>query len=172
MKRYRGDWSGAALFLAIVALIAFIAWGILVTLRPAIGQASGLVRDGAEQPGTVLLARMAYSEARSDGVRGMTAVSHVALNRLKQPERFGRTLAAVLRAPRQFAVGPVRRSGDPDWQRALWVASGAMQGTLPDPTGGATYFIRCDMKRKPAWTRRMVQTLHSGKHCFSKATFP
>jgi len=33
----RFDWRGALAFAGIVALIGFIAWGILVTIRPAIG---------------------------------------------------------------------------------------------------------------------------------------
>jgi N-acetylmuramoyl-L-alanine amidase len=154
--RRRWDWQGALVFAAIVAIIAFIAWGILVTVRPA---------TGAEMPAE-LLARMAYSEARSDGVRGMTAVSHVALNRLKWPERFGRTLSAVLRAPHQFKVGPVRSAADQHWRLALWVASGTMQGTLPDITGGATYFHRCNSKRKPAWAAKLTPTVRLGRHCF------
>jgi N-acetylmuramoyl-L-alanine amidase len=162
VKRYRGsakraeDWAGAGLFLVIVALIAFIAWGIVVTVRPA---------AGSELPGTDLLARMAYSEARSDGVRGMTAVSHVALNRLKQPERFGRTLDAVLRAPRQFALRPVRRA-DPSWPLALRVAAGAVDGTLPDLTKGSVYFYRCD--RPPRWAAKRTPTVRVGRHCFRK----
>lgn len=168
MKR-RPDWRGALAFAGIVALIAFIAWGILTTVRPAIGQASGLVRDGADlRRGELeLLARVAYSEARSDGVRGMTAVSHVALNRLKQPERFGRTLEAVLRAPRQFALRSVRRA-DPSWPLALRVAAGAVDGTLSDKTGGATFFFVCDMRRPPAWAAKLTPTGRVGRHCFRK----
>lgn len=161
MKR-RFDWRGALAFAAIVAVIGFIAWGILATVRPAVG--AELRRGEAE-----LLARVAYSEARSDGLPGMTAVSHVALNRLRQPERFGRTLTAVLLAPRQFAVGPVRSESDRHWRLALWAASGAALGTLPDPTGGAQYFYRCNMRRPPAWAARLKRTARIGSHCFHMA---
>jgi N-acetylmuramoyl-L-alanine amidase len=154
-RRY--DWRGTLLFIVIVALIAFIIYGILMTTLPAVGSE---LRDRE------MLARMAYSEARGDGVLGMTAVSNVAINRLKQPERFGRTLVEVLRAPRQFAVGPARRASDRHWQLALWVAEGALDGTLPDLTKGSTFFHKCNMKRKPAWTQGLTFAIRIYSHCF------
>jgi len=154
----RDDWRGTLLFLGIVTTIAFILYGILMTL-PAVG---------AELRDRELLARMAYSEARGDGVLGMTAVSNVAINRLKQPERFGRTLIEVLRAPRQFAVGPARRASDRHWQLALWVAEGALDGTLPDLTKGSTHFFVCNMRRPPRWAFTLQRTIRIGRHCFAR----
>jgi spore germination cell wall hydrolase CwlJ-like protein len=153
-RRY--DWRGALLFLAIVTTIAFILYGILMTTLPAIGSE---LRDRE------MLARMAYSEARGDGVLGMTAVSNVAINRLSDG-RFGMTLVEVLRAPSQFAVGPARRASDRHWQLALWVAEGALDGTLPDLTHGSTFFHKCNMKRKPAWTQGLTFSVRVRSHCF------
>lgn len=132
---------------------------------PALG-AGALTPAAQGATDVTLLARMAYSEARSDGLLGMTAVSHVALNRLRQPARFGRTLAEVLRTPHQFVVGPVRRQSDPIWQQALWVAAGAIDGTLPDVTRGSTYFYVCDMRRPPTWAQRFQFRVKIGEHCF------
>jgi N-acetylmuramoyl-L-alanine amidase len=155
-RRY--DWRGTLLFLAIVALIAFIIYGILMTTLPA---------KAAELRDREMLARMAYSEARGDGVLGMTAVSNVAINRL-QDGRFGRTLVEVLRAPRQFAVGPARRASDRHWQLALWVAEGALDGTLPDLTKGSTHFFVCNMRRPPRWAFTLQRTIRIGRHCFAR----
>lgn len=152
-------WRGLGVLLALAWFAIFVAMMVVIHTQPS--------RSAELRPAeTELLARMAYAEARGDGLLGMAGVSHVAVNRLKQPQIFGRTLREVLLARRQFAVGPARRQSDRSWKLALWVADGVLAGTLPDLTFGAQYFHRCDMKPKPRWTRRMTMTVKIHRHCF------
>lgn len=124
-----------------------------------------LLRPGEFQ----LLVRMVYAEARGDGVAGMVATAHVALNRWEDG-RFGRTLAAVLTAPGQFAVGPARTESDIVWMLAVHAASGAVLGRLPDQTGSATYFHKADMARPPRWAHDFTKTARIGAHLFYRPT--
>jgi spore germination cell wall hydrolase CwlJ-like protein len=93
------------------------------------------------------IARTVVAEASDQGDSGMAGVVFTILNRLADG-RWGRTVEAVVNAPGQFE--PVMRAGG-SW-RGLKPASEAQQarvntilnlaldGRLPDPTGGARYF--------------------------------
>ncbi len=93
------------------------------------------------------IARVAYAEAGNQGDSGLAGVVYTILNRLADG-RWGPTVDAVLNARRQFE--PVMRAGG-DW-RALPPVSAAAQaridtilnlaldGRLPDLTGGARFF--------------------------------
>lgn len=93
------------------------------------------------------IARVAYAEAAGQGDTGLAGVVFTILNRLASGG-WGSTVEAVVNARAQFE--PVMRAGG-DW-RALRPASPAeraridtilnlaLEGRLPDPTGGARYF--------------------------------
>jgi hypothetical protein len=93
------------------------------------------------------IARVAYAEAANQGDAGLAGVVYTILNRLKDG-RWGDSIDAVVNAPRQFE--PVSRVGG-DW-RALPAVSDAeraridtilnlaLEGHLPDLTGGARFF--------------------------------
>lgn len=93
------------------------------------------------------IARVAYAEAANQGDSGLAAVVYTILNRLRDG-RWGDTVDRVLNARAQFE--PVMRAGG-DW-RALPAVSAAAQaridtilnlaleGRLPDLTGGARFF--------------------------------
>ena len=105
------------------------------------------------RPGLVALvnapaiARVAYAEAAGQGDVGLAGVVFTILNRLESGA-WGASADAVLNARGQFE--PVMRVGG-DW-RALPAATPAqraridtilnlaLEGRLPDPTGGARYF--------------------------------
>lgn len=93
------------------------------------------------------IARVAYAEAAGQGDAGLAGVVFTILNRLAAGS-WGSSVDAVVNARAQFE--PVLRAGG-DW-RALPIASPAqraridtivnlaLEGRLPDPTGGALYF--------------------------------
>lgn len=93
------------------------------------------------------VARVAYAEAAGQGDSGLAAVVFTILNRLGSG-RWGDSVESVVNARAQFE--PVLRAGG-DW-RALPVVGAAgrsrievmvnlaLDGRLPDPTGGALYF--------------------------------
>jgi hypothetical protein len=93
------------------------------------------------------IARVAYAEAGNQGDSGLAGVVYTILNRL-QDGRWGSTIDAVLNARAQFE--PVMRVGG-DWRRLPQVSAAAqaridtilnlaMDGRLPDLTGGARFF--------------------------------
>jgi spore germination cell wall hydrolase CwlJ-like protein len=169
---------GLGWLLATLAVCALAAAFVLGAMSVAMSVARGaepkcdikcdtglLLRPGEFQ----LLVRMVYAEARSDGVAGMVATAHVALNRWEDG-RFGRTLGAVLTAPGQFAVGPARDERDVFWMLAIHAASGAVLGRLPDQTGSALYFFKADMARPPRWAHDFTLVSRIGSHLFFRDT--
>lgn len=93
------------------------------------------------------IARVAYAEAAGQGDAGLAGVVFTILNRLSSGE-WGTSVEAVVNARSQFE--PVMRAGG-DWRalRAVTAAERAkietilnlaLEGRLPDPTGGARYF--------------------------------
>jgi spore germination cell wall hydrolase CwlJ-like protein len=171
--RHRPGWKIMLAVLAICALAAGVVL-ILMGTRAAHGaepkcdikcDAGLLLRPGEFQ----LLVRMVYAEARGDGVAGMVATAHVALNRWEDG-RFGRTLKEVLTAPGQFAVGPARDERDVFWMLAIHAASGAVLGRLPDQTGNSLFFHKADMARPPKWAHDFILVSRVGAHLFYRPT--
>ena len=110
-----------------------------------------------------VMARTLWAEDRAGGATGMAAVAAVIMNRLRnaQRTRFGATVADVCQKRLQFscwnpgipgyAAQPSEVANfnamkavdttDADFRTALQIATQAMQGNLPDPTGGATHYV-------------------------------
>ena len=93
------------------------------------------------------ISRVAYAEAGNQGDSGLAGVVYAILNRVARGS-WGGSVEAVVDAPHQFE--PVMRVGG-DWRslRAVTAAERArvdtilnlaLDGRLPDPTGGALYF--------------------------------
>lgn len=93
------------------------------------------------------IARVAYAEAANQGDAGLAAVVYTILNRLRDG-RWGGSVEAVVNAPGQFE--PVGRVGG-DWRslpaigpaeraRIDTILNLALEGHLPDLTGGARFF--------------------------------
>jgi hypothetical protein len=93
------------------------------------------------------LARVAYAEAGDQGDSGLAGVVYTVLNRLSDG-RWGHDVQSVVDAPHQFE--PVMRAGG-DWRglkpvtveqeaRINTIVSLALDGRLPDLTGGARFF--------------------------------
>ena len=112
---------------------------ILDGARLATQIAAGEARDG--------IGRVAFAEAGGQGDSGLAGVVYTVLNRLADG-RWGASVDAVLNAPHQFE--PVMRVGG-DWRdlprldapsqaRIDTILNLALEGRLPDLTGGARYF--------------------------------
>jgi N-acetylmuramoyl-L-alanine amidase len=93
------------------------------------------------------MARVAYAEAGNQGASGLAGVVYTILNRVVDG-RWGATVEAVVDAPHQFE--PVIRAGGA-WRRlppvtvaqeaaVHMIVELALQGRLPDLTGGARFF--------------------------------
>jgi N-acetylmuramoyl-L-alanine amidase len=118
-----------------------------------------------------LLARVVQREAENQPAVGQRAVAWTAVNRLRAGG-YGRTLRDVLLARHQYAAPKPPRPDSPAYRAALAAALAAVKGTGGDPGLGATHFIRCDMRRKPAWTRKLTMTVHISSHCFYSLKAP
>ncbi len=94
-------------------------------------------------------ARVAWGEARGEPDGGMQAVLNVMANRKNNP-RFPGSLAGVARQSFQFSAynsdDPNKKKleavdeSDPEYRRAVRLATFAQLGLLWDITDGATYF--------------------------------
>jgi N-acetylmuramoyl-L-alanine amidase len=103
-----------------------------------------------------------YHESRGEPEIAQIAVAQVTINRAREQEK---TVKQVVKTKKQFSwVGKKRQ--DP-WRKD---PAGFARSTLAavkavghkDITDGATHFIESKLKRKPAWTRKMVVTARYG----------
>jgi N-acetylmuramoyl-L-alanine amidase len=109
------------------------------------------------------LALNVYHESRGEPEIAQIAVAQVTLNRAKVS---GDSVAAVVREKKQFSW-TVKKLHKKPWKtdpkgflQSGKIAVKAMAHR--DVTGGATYFIESKLKRKPAWTKKMVVTARYG----------
>jgi len=126
-------------------------------LAPALAGAEALDGTRPLEDPLVCLARTIYFEARGQSDREMAAVGHVVMNRVRQ-SRFPDDVCAVIKdggdePPCQFSwwcdgrpdVATNRR----EYNRAVRVARGILDGTVPDPTNGANMFH--NRAASPSW---------------------
>lgn len=118
-----------------------------------------------------------FCEASSASQAERDAIAHVMLNRLKNPARFGKTLAAVCLKFRQFSEWNGDPADNANLLRAAEVADDdpVMFGCAtaityafngwPDPTKGATHYHDQSIA-PPAWTNGAVCTLVTDKFRF------
>ena len=95
------------------------------------------------------LAMTVYGEARGEPLAGQVAVAQVVLNRMADP-RWPDTVCGVVTQPGQFSFHWQAPREPSAWERAVIVARRALAGDLDDPTGGALYYHRKDLRL--AWT--------------------
>ena len=106
------------------------------------------------------LARTVWGEARGEGEVGMQAVAAVVVNRARCAPKWGGTVEEVCRRPKQFscwnAGDPNRASllavtqADAKFNTCLQIAAEAINGTLTDPTNGATHYYAIGID-PPSW---------------------
>jgi spore germination cell wall hydrolase CwlJ-like protein len=138
---------------------------------------TGARRATAVEAGQMVLALTLWGEAAGRPVRGMEGVAAVVMNRLRLasrpggPSHFGQGVAAICRAPFQFACWhprhPLRDAmagaatgDDPAFAICQRIAARALSGALPDPTRGATHYHPADAL--PRWAVGQVPTAEAG----------
>lgn len=123
-----------------------------------------------------VLARTIWGEARGEKKEGMAAVASVILNRTRKGGWFGETITQVCKKPWQFSCWNQDDPNcqkmleitdmDPQYAQALIIAQKAVDGELPDSTGGATHYH--EYKILPKWAESMKKTTQIGNHIFYK----
>ena len=123
-----------------------------------------------------LSARVAWGEARNQGLEGLQAVLNVMRNRT-QDRRFPSSLAGVATQKWQFSAyndsDPNRArldavtDTDPNFAQAVELSARNVRGELPDLTGGATHY-HSRFINPPYWARDAIVTAEIGDHIFYK----
>jgi N-acetylmuramoyl-L-alanine amidase len=127
-----------------------------------------------------VLARTIWGEARGQGSKGMRAVAHVVLNRVRLARVRGRmwwgdTVIDVCRKPYQFSCW---NANDPNrekllvvtdknavFRQALAIARSVLRGAdTDDPTFGSTHYHRYDIA--PNWSRGVNPVVRIKDHVF------
>lgn len=116
----------------------------------------------------ICMARNVYHEARGESPQGQAAVAYVVLNRADSPY-FPNTPCAVVKQRSQFSWVRSSLNAYPNewgaYEDAMKVAVTAMQGTLSNPIGNATYF-HASRLGTPGWTKGFRTVAVIGQHKF------
>lgn len=123
------------------------------------------------------LARTIWGEARGEPRLGREAVAATVMNRVGAGKWFSGTVSQVVLRPYQFSAWLVSDPNrakmlaadetTPGFLDALEIAALAMDGRLPDPTGGATHYYSKYIP-PPNWTIGGTKTAEIGSHIFYK----
>lgn len=85
-----------------------------------------------------------YFESRGQPIKGMFAVAHVTMNRLKSDD-FSDTICGVVYQKGQYSWTKIKKKDIKEtdqYMLALEIADKVMSGQSKDPTGGALFFRR------------------------------
>jgi hypothetical protein len=122
------------------------------------------------------LAQAVSYEAGTEPAEGRAAVAQVVLNRLRDPG-FPKTVCGVVfqgserRTGCQFTFtcdGSLVRRRPVDWENAVRIARGALDGTLPSDIGDATHYHAVYVQ--PAWAAQLTPVRRIGAHIFYAAS--
>jgi N-acetylmuramoyl-L-alanine amidase len=151
--------------------------GDIINISSAGGDSGGMTVDPDDAD---IMARTIMGEARGEPEQGKIAVGWVILNRAKSGKWFGGggDIFAVCRKPYQFScwnpgdpnlsVITRARTGDPVFDQCLAAAQKVLNGSIADPTGGATHYF-ANYISTPAWAKSPANlTVQIGVHKFYK----
>lgn len=156
--------------------LAVVAYGAYVMIQSKAHAAAAAKWDAMppQDAATDILARTIWGEARGEGADGMQAVANVVVNRVAHPGWWGHTIQEVCQAPWQFSCWNANDpnlikllnvdASDPAFAVALDIAAQAVDGSLPDITGGATNYHAAGIN--PSWAADMTETAQIGRHIF------
>lgn len=108
------------------------------------------------------LAMAVYHESRGEPLIGQVAVAHVVLNRT-QSDLYPDDVCAVVTQPRQFPFDWNAPRNTRAWEQSVMVAESVLSGDTFDPTGGALWYHRIDIR--VAWSSDK-EGLTIGEHIF------
>lgn len=152
-----------------------IGWVILVCALCFLGAAFivGMIAGGAHgaalQRGELeLLARVVQAESSGEPEPGARAVAWTVINRLDEPETYGRTITKVILRAHQYATPVPLDDASGAYLRALLATTKVLLGEGGDPSLGSTHFFRKDMRPWPAWSRHMERRAVIGNHVFMR----
>jgi spore germination cell wall hydrolase CwlJ-like protein len=162
-----------------VPIVVFGSLAALYWFRWEVGDAALDLTQGGTMGAVDTLARTIWGEARGEGTAGMEAVANVVMNRVAFSRArggywWGNTVEEVCRKPWQFScwnptdpnVLKLRQltTADTQFRQAITIAAAAVDGRLPDRTGGATHYHAPSVR--PAWRVSAVKTAMIGAHTF------
>ena len=136
----------------------------------------------ASEADIAVLARTLWGEARGESQAGLEAVAWTIRNRVfdgRKNSWWGEGYAGVCQKPWQFSCwnandpnSPYLKGAKPipagEYKRALAAALAVVNGSIPDPTNGATHYYATTMPKPPVWVKGAKQTLKLGRHVFFK----
>jgi spore germination cell wall hydrolase CwlJ-like protein len=136
----------------------------------------------ASEADIAVLARTLWGEARGESSAGMEAVGWTIRNRVfdgRKNSWWGEGYAGVCQKPWQFSCWNANDPNSPylkgaksipagEYKKALAAAMAVVNGSVPDPTNGATHYYATTMPKPPAWVKGAKQTLKLGGHIFFK----
>jgi len=113
------------------------------------------------------LAEAVYFEARGTPDKARAAVAYVVLNR-SESSKFPDSVCGVVRDGCQFSYQcdgrPEALTNVRDRAEAYETASAVLEGTMPDPTGGALFYHNDGVH--PSWSHAFHKTATIGRHVF------
>lgn len=134
----------------------------------------------------VLLAMTLWGEARGESFQGKLGVAYVICNRMKRG-KIGTRVSEVVLKPFQFSFWNTEDPSRPQashvdyfgdlFQSCLGAARSALDQDLPDPTGGAEYYMNVELVKKqrggtlPKWWESDTDAQSQcqiGNHTFRK----
>ena len=154
----------------------------LLSVNPAsceTGSSRRILADPKEICDTFYLALTIYREARGEPLAGKAGVAHTVLNRVANPTWWGNSIDSVVTKKWQFSslTDPNDKQltkwpllTDSVWQACLQCAIECLNGTISDPTGGATHFF-VEGTPAPKWVDTDAQyNGRIGNHNFYQRT--
>lgn len=122
-----------------------------------------------------------FCEASGEPDEGKAAVAWTFINRMQlNPKRYGRTVAAVCLKRYQYSEwnddagdnanllrGAEASDDEPVMQDCLSIMGGVLNGSIADPTGGATHYF-ADYIAAPPWAEGATLCCKIGHHSFYK----
>ena len=123
-----------------------------------------------------IMSRTVYGEARGEGRMGWAAVAWIIQNRANKPGWWGHDIVSVCQHPMQFdcwnandpncsAIAQVD-STDPTFAAITAVCDDVINGRIPDPTHGATYYFVTAMQHPPGWANGKTPSAIIGHQSF------